>query len=113
LPYDHHEDSLCFPRTIPNSGVRFSDKITHTKEGSRAPKGALSNQCPRKARLRAFVSPVLRFLQERIGEGARRLSALTLAALATGFYPDGSAPEPGFPRLWLAGFARFARRCRS
>jgi len=27
-----------------------------------------------------------------------RLSALTLAALATGYYPDGSAPEPGFPR---------------
>ena len=26
------------------------------------------------------------------------LSALTLAALATGFYPDGSAPEPGFPQ---------------
>ena len=49
-----------------------------------------------------LVSAVLRCLQERIGEGARRLSALTLAALATGFYPDGSAPEPGFPRLWLA-----------
>jgi hypothetical protein len=32
-----------------------------------------------------------------------RLSALTLAALATGYYPDGSAPEPGFPRRWLAG----------
>jgi hypothetical protein len=29
---------------------------------------------------------------------ARRLSALTLAALATGFYPDGSASEPGFPQ---------------
>jgi hypothetical protein len=83
------------------------------KEGSRAPKGALSNQCPRKARLRALVSPVFCCLQERIGEGARRLSALTLAALATGFYPDGSAPEPGFPRLWLVGFARFAKRCRS
>jgi hypothetical protein len=25
-----------------------------------------------------------------------RLSALTLAALATGYHPDGSAPEPGF-----------------
>ena len=31
------------------------------------------------------------------------LSALTLAALATGFYPDGSAPEPGFPRRRLTG----------
>ena len=28
----------------------------------------------------------------------RRLSALTLAALATGYHPDGSAPEPGFPQ---------------
>jgi hypothetical protein len=34
---------------------------------------------------------------------ARRLSALTLAALATGYYPDGSAPEPGFPRRPLTG----------
>ena len=32
-----------------------------------------------------------------------RLSALTLAALATGYYPDGSAPEPGFPRRPLTG----------
>jgi len=37
----------------------------------------------------------------RCSVAARRLSALTLAALATGFYPDGSAPEPGFPRLRL------------
>jgi hypothetical protein len=34
---------------------------------------------------------------------ARSLSALTLAALATGYYPDGSAPEPGFPRRPLTG----------
>jgi len=32
-----------------------------------------------------------------------RLSALTLAALATGYYPDGSAPEPGFPPTSRAG----------
>ena len=31
-----------------------------------------------------------------------RLSALTLAALATGYYPDGSAPEPGFPKTDFA-----------
>jgi hypothetical protein len=29
-------------------------------------------------------------------ETRARLSALTLAALATGYHPDGSAPEPGF-----------------
>ena len=32
-----------------------------------------------------------------------RLSALTLAALATGYYPDGPAPEPGFPPTNRAG----------
>ena len=45
-------------------------------------------------------------------EAARRLSALTLAALATGCYPDGSAPEPGFPRLRrkVSGARRVLRR---
>ena len=39
------------------------------------------------------------------------LSALTLAALATGFYPDGSAPEPGFPRRPRNRcFSRFANQ---
>jgi hypothetical protein len=36
--------------------------------------------------------------------GHARLPALTLAAFTTGFYPDGSAPEPGFPKPQ-------ARRC--
>jgi hypothetical protein len=35
--------------------------------------------------------------------GHARLSALTLAALATGYYPDGSAPEPGFPPMNRTG----------
>ena len=35
--------------------------------------------------------------------GHARLSALTLAALATGYHPDGSAPEPGFPQTNRAG----------
>jgi len=35
--------------------------------------------------------------------GHARLSALTLAALATGYHPDGSAPEPGFPKTDFAG----------
>ena len=69
-----------------NAKKRFASK----KQGSGAPKGALSNQYPRLARLRAALA-------------ARRLSALTLAALATGYYPDGSAPEPGFPRRPLTG----------
>jgi hypothetical protein len=36
------------------------------------------------------------------GRGHARLSALTLAALATGYHPDGSAPEPGFPKTDFA-----------
>jgi hypothetical protein len=44
------------------------------------------------------------------GGGCARLSALTLAALATGYHPDGSAPEPGFPKTDLAEcFARLAQ----
>jgi hypothetical protein len=39
----------------------------------------------------------------RANDSRARLSALTLAALATGYYPDGSAPEPGFPRRPLTG----------
>src|SRR5579863_6963447 len=42
----------------------------------------------------------------------RRLSALTLAALATGYHPDGSAPEPGFHDAVTARcFAGKPRRC--
>jgi len=75
---------------------RFVDETTlfdslPALQGSGAPKGALSYQFPRIARLRVAF-------QQRA-----RLSALTLAALATGYYPDGSAPEPGFPRRRLTG----------
>jgi hypothetical protein len=37
------------------------------------------------------------------GRGRARLSALTLVALATGYHPDGPAPEPGFPPTSRAG----------
>ena len=52
---------------------------------------------PSAARLRAHTL-------SRCGEGRghARLSALTLAALATGYHPDGSAPEPGFPKTDFA-----------
>ena len=53
-------------------------------------------------RLRAQNSS-LPSLRGRVREGRARLSALTLAALATGYHPDGSAPEPGFPKTDLAG----------
>jgi len=82
-------------RMIPKSGVRFSDEIMRSKEGGEAPTGALSYQSP-LARRRALVSFLPR-LRGRVGRGAPayRRSA---AALATGYYPDGSAPEPGFPK---------------
>jgi hypothetical protein len=68
------------------------------KKGSGAPKGALSNQCPRQARLRAA------------GRAARRPSALTLAALATGS-TRWLSPRTGFPAAFAnGGFARFALR---
>jgi hypothetical protein len=53
----------------------------------------------------AALSAAARFSRMR----RSRPSALTLAALATGYDPDGSAPEPGFPQTGLAGcFARLA-----
>ena len=52
-------------------------------------------------RLRAHNSSLPR-LRGRVREGRARLSALTLAALATGYHPDGSAPEPGFPKTDFA-----------
>jgi len=60
------------------------------------------------------TSKPTKLFERRCPFAARRLSALTLAALATGFYPDGSAPEPGFPQASAdGGFARFAKKaCR-
>ena len=50
------------------------------------------------ANLRHSSAPRLRALS-----GHARLSALTLAALATGYHPDGSALEPGFPKRTATG----------
>ena len=84
-----------------------------TKEGSGAPKGAC-HPCPRCANKCAQFAPLIGYAAARpysppspaCGGGSERgharLSALTLAALATGYYPDGSAPEPGFPKTDFA-----------
>ena len=62
------------------------------------------------ANLRHSSAPRLRALS-----GHARLSALTLAALATGYHPDGSALEPGFPKTDLTGvlpaWPSFLRLC--
>jgi hypothetical protein len=83
-----HEAKRSNPFPTRNDSFRLASS---KQKGSGAPKGALSYQFPRIARLRVAF-------QQRA-----RLSALTLAALATGYYPDGSAPEPGFPRRPLTG----------
>src|SRR5262249_47620449 len=71
------------------------------KEGSGAPKGAC-HPCPRIAdKFARTRAPHL--LRGCAPFRHARLSALTLAALATGYYPDGSAPEPGFPPTGRAG----------
>jgi hypothetical protein len=78
------------------------DLLPVIKEGSGAPKGACQ-PCPR---LRRQVCANLRHSSAarlRALSGHARLSALTLAALATGYHPDGSAPEPGFPPTNRAG----------
>ena len=75
----------------------FRTRSRAEKKGSGAPKGALSSQCPRQARLRAA----------RLA--ARRLSALALAALATGS-TRWLSPRTGFPAALAGGcFARFAQ----
>jgi hypothetical protein len=86
-------------RIICIRGLLATARTIATKKESGAPKGALSNQCS------AISAAACR--------AARRLSALTLAALTTGYYPDGSAPEPGFPRRRLTGVLPASRKkCR-
>jgi hypothetical protein len=68
-----------------HDAIPKTDSPLAIKEGAERRK-AHANHVRAKARLRVA-------LQRRA-----RLSALTLAALATGYHPDGSAPEPGFPK---------------
>jgi hypothetical protein len=93
-----HEDSLP-RRMIPKSAVAvFGQDHAQTKQGSGAPKGALSNQCPRQARLRAA---------SLCGAPAFRRSRLRHSPPVP---PDGSAPEPGFPRRRLTGVLPASRK---
>ena len=103
-----HAPELCQTTTTPKI-----DSLPAIKEGSGAPKGAC-HPCPRCANKCTQLAPLICYaaarpqllpprLRGRVREGRARLSALTLAALATGYHPDGSAPEPGFPKTDLAG----------
>jgi hypothetical protein len=109
---------LCQPPR--QSTKRLFSTRFRQKKGSGAPRGALSNQCPRQARLRASLmfplAPCGRGWRGRARarpsrvRGARRLSALTLAALATGSTRWLSS-RTGFPAA-LADrcFACFAKK---
>jgi hypothetical protein len=82
-----------------------------TETGKRSAERRM-HPCPRCANERTRVrhSSAAR-LRGLCGRRAR-LSALTLAALATGYHPDGSAPEPGFRDAAAARcFAGKPRRC--
>ena len=90
--------------SCPSSGYDHApNRLTPgDKRGSGAPRGA----CQPCQRLRRQVYAVCATHPLRgcalPCERRARLSALTLAALATGYYPDGSAPEPGFPKTDFA-----------
>jgi hypothetical protein len=66
------------------------------QRGSGAPRGACQ-PCPRM-RKQVYAVCATHLLRgcALLPKRRARLSALTLAALATGYHPDGSAPEPGF-----------------
>src|ERR1700722_4394323 len=81
---------------IPKSGVRFSDQDhAPNKKGKRSAERRIVQPCPH--RYTGLRNSSVRGCAPLSFFAARRLSALTLAALATGYYPDGSAPEPGSP----------------
>ena len=91
----------------------FGPRSCATKKGSGAPKGALSNQCPRQARLRALPPPVL--LPRKTGEGDH-----TKCGGGGGAPPFGAHACGTHHRLlprWLSsrtGFpAAFGAKCRA
>jgi hypothetical protein len=84
--FAHHHDAI-------SKKIRFRQK-----KGSGAPKGACQ-PCPRyRKQVDAVCATYLLRGCAHLAKTRARLSAPTLAALAKGFYPDGSAPEPGFPK---------------
>src|SRR6202167_2338970 len=97
--FARHEATKQFGGAV--AAVSFTKRLFSTrprqKRESGAPKGALSNH------VRTDRQVCETRLCAAACRAARHLSALTLAALATGYYPDGSAPEPGFPRRRLTG----------
>jgi hypothetical protein len=87
--FAHHDDAKSAERRMPSMSTSAQTSVRSLRHSS-------------AARLRAHNFSLPR-LRGGSGRGHARLSALTLAALATGYHPDGSAPEPGFPPTDFAG----------
>ena len=92
----HHNATKRFApgqRMIPKSGVRFSDKIMR-REGRRSAERRMCQPCPRS--INRCCHPLMLSARLRAILGGAPAFRRFTAALATGYYPDGSAPEPGF-----------------
>jgi hypothetical protein len=99
--YDHAPkiDSPPCKRMIPKSGVRFSDKIMRRK-GRRSAERRMPTMSAHTGKRHRL--PMLKARLRATIEGAPAFRRFT-AALATGYYPDGSAPEPGFLKTRRTG----------
>jgi hypothetical protein len=94
--HHHHAEKAWLPVT--ERGKRSAERRMQAMS-------ALTRGC-------ATVTPPSPACGGGLGGGRARLSALTLAALATGYHPDGSAPEPGFHDAAAARcFAGKPQRC--
>jgi hypothetical protein len=108
---DHHDAILknrlvSGKRMIPKSGVRFSDKIMRRK-GRRSAERRMPTMSAHTDKRRR--SPMLQARLRAIVGGAPAFRRFT-AALATGYHPDGSAPEPGFLKTRRQGVLPVRRR---
>jgi hypothetical protein len=80
VPTTTTRKKICFPKSKREAERRKADAI-HVRAAQTSARNLRQSSA---TRLRAL-------------SGHARLSALTFAALATGYYPDGSAPRTGFP----------------
>jgi hypothetical protein len=88
----------------------FRTRSCANKQGSGAPKGALSNQCPHRRQVYAVCVTHLCAAARCFVVRRARLPALTLAALATSSTRWLSS-RTGFPAAFAnGGFARFAEK---
>ena len=88
-------------RTTTTLSQKINSLPAHKREAERRKAHANHVRVSRKRVGREFA-PLICSAAARIFSRRARLSALTLAALASGCHPDGSAPEPGFPKTDIA-----------